>query len=557
LTRLAKNSTLYFLSAAILLLLIPGSLAAGTLFRPIQNYDSGGEALWVATGDIDGDGKLDLVVANYTGPGSTGSVGVLLGNGDGTFRPPVIYVGVYSPTSVAIADVNGDGVPDLVVTSDCNSNDCNSGLVGVLLGKGDGTFEAVANYGSGGYLPHSATVDDINGDGNEDLIMANACADSNNCADGGSLSVLLGNGDGTFQTAVSYDLGGADYAYADSVVVSDITKNGKLDLMAASGCAGTASCGNGSWVSVLLGNGDGTFGPPVNYISGGRGSYYADSVTVGDVNGDGIPDLLVANDDTTVGILFGNGDGTFQPVVLYESGGRGSFGPALIDVNGDGIPDLLLAAGCENLRKCNANYGGELCVLLGDGGGAFGQAKKYPLGLLSPQSMAIADLNGDGKPDIVVAGLNSSGGGGIGVLLGTARLYTTTVLNSNPNPSTYGQAVTLMATVSSAVPGGATGKVTFENGTKKLGAATLISGMAMLTTMKLPVGTLSLTAIYDGDSNSGKSTSPVLVQVVNPSVHEGEQCENAYHSLCSFSYIRSGILRVRQEAYLRSTEAAE
>jgi hypothetical protein len=161
----------------------------------------------LAVADVNGDGKPDLVLANNcaiggsTGcPEETGVVGVLLGNGDGTFQAAVAYgsggytAGGSGHGSVAVADVNGDGKPDLVVANECGNNrDCPAyGTVGVLLGNGDGTFQSAVAYGSGGYDANSVAVADVNGDGKPDLVVANLCGDNNpngNC--NGTVGVLL------------------------------------------------------------------------------------------------------------------------------------------------------------------------------------------------------------------------------------------------------------------------------------------------------------------------------------------------------------------------------
>ncbi len=290
-----------------------GNSSSGLNFAPAVAYDSGTQPFSVAMADVNGDGKPDLLVANsFACEGcNNGSVSVLLGIGDGTFQNPVTYGSRgYLTFSVAVADVNGDGKPDLLVT---NRNNGSVGSVGVLLGNGDGTFRGAVTDGSGGYQANSVAVADVNGDGKPDLLVANLCAEST-CAMNGTVGVLLGNGDGTFQTAVPYGSGGY---YADSVAVADVNGDGKLDLLVANACASSSNCANGGSVGVLLGNGDGTFQAAVTYGSGGE----ANLVAVADVNGDGKPDLLLANINNTVGVLLGNGDGTFRTVVTYDTGG--------------------------------------------------------------------------------------------------------------------------------------------------------------------------------------------------------------------------------------------
>jgi hypothetical protein len=448
---------------------------SGLNFAPAVAYGSGGYSPYsVAVADVNGDGRPDLLVANICLPGincaSGGTVGVLLGDGDGTFQTVVTYgTGAYYTLSLAVADVNGDGKPDLLVANQCVNYDdgCSgSGAVGVLLGNGDGTFQPAMTYASGGFYAQSVAVADVNGDGKPDLLVANECMDYN-CATNGTSGVLLGNGDGTFQPAMTYASGGF---YAQSVVVGDVNGDGKPDLLLANRCGSDKSCRTQGNVAVLLGNGDGTFQTAVIYASPGFGVW---SVAVGDVNGDGEPDLLVAIgcadtdcNNGAAGVLLGNGDGTFQPIVTYASGGGGAAGVAAADVNQDGKPDLLIANFCANENSCT--------------------------------------------------------NGAVGVLINTSLTLTTTALRSSQNPSSFGQTVTFTATVR-AQPGfdkgTPTGTVSFYDGTTDIGNSNLnSSGVATLTASTLSVGTHSITAAYNGDANFLPSTSPVLYQVVQGAI---------------------------------------
>jgi hypothetical protein len=262
-------------------------------------------------------------------------------------------------------------------------------------------------------------------------------------------------------------------------------------------------------LSVLLGNGDGTFQAAVSYRSGGTS---AASVAVADVNGDGRLDLLVANSgSSTVGVLLGDGDGTFQAASVYNSGGSSYSSNQVVvaDVDGDGKLDLVVA-----------NYGnGSVAALLGNGNGTFQSALSYSSGGSGPTSVAVKDVNGDGKPDVVVANINSNT---VGVLLNNTtrgKSATTTSLISSLNPSTYGQKVTWTATVTSSGSIMPTGTVRFKwqyfAETFTIGSATLNSGgVATLTKSNLNADAFPLTAVYVGDAANLGSTSPVLNQVV-------------------------------------------
>lgn len=504
-----------------LLLLVPASLNASGMFLPPQSYNSGGMfAFSVAAADLNGDGKVDLVVANqcYTGgpcnynEGDDAAVGVLLGNGDGTFQPTKTYFsGGGTAYSVAVADVNGDNTPDVLVANGCTGvGNCSSGTVGVLLGIGDGTFQAARAFGSGGFYPTSITVGDVNGDNKPDVILSD-----------GAVNVLLSNGDGSFQPAQSYSPGGVN---PEGTAIADVNGDGKVDLIVVNACDNGA-CDHGV-AGVLLGNGNGTFQAAHVYASGG---YVGVSIALQDVNGDGKADILMANQCISasncgmgsVSVLIGNGNGTFQAAQSYASGGFVAGDVAAIDVDGDSELDLVVSHACYTAPYgSNCPKGGDVGVLLGNGDGTFRKATVHPAGGNQSKSLAVADFDGDGRTDVVAVSSCFSRGpcpyGSVGVLLNAGRFPTTTTLKSSPNPSVKGQAVTLTAAVTSVGANPATGKVTFRASGISVGAATLIGGVAVLTKKNLAVGTLSITATYSGDTDSGKSKSPELTQVVTP-----------------------------------------
>jgi hypothetical protein len=294
-------------------------------FEPAVNYTSGGsEPTGIAMGDLNGDGSLDLVVANNAGGGGAGSIAILLGKGDGSFSAPVLYTAGTRPLGVAVADFNGDGKLDIAATNEGGSN------VSIFLGKGDGSFSAPVNYVVG-LAPFRVMAADFNRDGKIDLAVANQ--------NDNTLSILLGKGDGTFNSAVNYNAG----ASPDSIASGDLNGDGNLDLVVSD--AGSAS---GTTVGVLLGNGDGTFKPLVSYAAGNEPT----SVVLGDFNIDGKLDIVStdfssgaiggAGEGTAISLLLGNGDGTFQSPVQY-SVGIGPVNVVAADLNGDGSLDLVTA----------------------------------------------------------------------------------------------------------------------------------------------------------------------------------------------------------------------
>ena len=481
--------------------------AGNPLFLSVVTYDSGGVgAESVVVGDVNGDGKLDVMVTNAAGESNgDGSVGVLLGNGDGTFQPAVLYdSGGVDTGWLALADINGDGIPDLVVGNSYAPGTNGASSVGILLGKGDGTFQPVVTYPTGAAPVFSGialAVGDLNADGKPDIVVTTA----------GSLDVLMGNGDGTFQAPVTYSLGGF------GVAIADVNGDGIPDLVVGTGSEYKLSFTG--YLVVLLGKGDGTFSTPWLYESVAAIAY---NPMVADVNGDGIPDLLAVTSSTeeTVSVLLGRGEGLFRPPLSYSvSGLYGSYpvSLAVADLNGDGKPDLAVATT------------GGVGVLFGNGDGTFQTAVVYYSGggaswFLYPSAVAVADLNNDGKLDLVAAnaGVAYNSHGSVGVLLnnrqGPPYTPTTTALVSSVNPAKLNQSITYTATVTSQSGGAVTGTVTFLDARAYGGRPVAIQPLTgnhascSVSYSYSESGTHPITASYSGDAANSYSNSSTLLE---------------------------------------------
>jgi hypothetical protein len=425
-------------------------------FAAPRNFAVDGEGRSLATADLTGSGNSDLVVTGPDGgAGTSHTVSILLGNGDGTFqRARNVDVGP-SPYAVAIGDFNGDLIPDLAVThAGAFSSDFNT--VSILLGNGDGTFRAAGDL-QVGRDPRAIAVGDLRGDGMLDLVTANTSSNT--------VSVLLGNGDGTFQSAVDLPV------EPNPIAVSVVDLNGHLSIVTAN--VGVIGGDDGGSVSVLLGNGDGTFQSAVTLGLGNAGSRAEPrSLAVADLTGSGILDLVTANDSDdggTVSIFMGNGDGTFKSAVTYpvvHTGGdifvsnplavavgnfdgqqdlivsnvtlflpaRGSLSQLfLLSGNGDGTfgAPVAMDAGASpfamtvghfasdgNLDVAASNAaGGDVTVLLGNGDGTFNMAPDYPTGR-NPISLAQGDFKRDGVVDLVTANSNADS---VSVLIGNGN----------------------------------------------------------------------------------------------------------------------------------------
>jgi hypothetical protein len=298
-----------------------------------------------------------------------------------SFAPAVNHDVGTQPGSVAVADFRGNGKLDLAVANIYGNN------VSILLGNGDGTFQNAVNYDVGTH-PRGLAVGDFRGNGRLDL----AVVDRTNFGENGQVSILLGNGDGTFHSAVTYAAGGT----ADAIALGDFHGDGHIDLAVANYSDDT--------VSILRGNGDGTFASAVTYAAG-RGPT---SIAVGDFNEDGKPDLAVADrTDNTVSVLLNDGTGRFPSRVAYSAGTGPSFVVAA-DFNADHHLDLAVA------NRGNGTDHGNVSVLLGNGNGTFRSAVNYTAGTY-PWALAVGNFHGDGNTDLAVA---NKGSGTVSVLRG-------------------------------------------------------------------------------------------------------------------------------------------
>jgi hypothetical protein len=317
----------------------------------------------VVAADFNGDGKPDFAAASPFATTST-TLGVYLGNGDGTFQGQISTSVAQNTGAIAAADLNADGKADVAtVYTNCTENNttCLPGDVAVLIGNGDGTFQSAVEYTTG-LQPEYLTIGDFNGDGKPDLATSNLGSST--------ISILLNNGNGTFQTHVDYPTG----LSPTNIISGDFNGDGKLDLVTQTQTG----------ISLLLGNGDGTFRPHLDDTVAPTTGII--SLAAGDYNGDGKLDLaLTTPGGSQVLVLLGNGDGTFQtPITSAGSGGVLGVG----DFNGDGKPDLIITP----------QYAGSATVLLGNGDGTFRQP--IPV-FLAAGTAAVLDLNHDGIPDVV------------------------------------------------------------------------------------------------------------------------------------------------------------
>lgn len=484
-----------------ILLALSAAARAQFTAAPGSPFPAGTNPVSVAVGDFNGDGYPDLALANLNGTGVT----VLLGNGKGGFTaaPGSPFAAGNDPSFVAVGDFNGDGFPDLAVTN------LNGKSVTVLLGNGTGGFTtAPGSPFAVGSNPNFVAVADVNGDKYLDLVVSNAGDNT--------VTVLLGNGTGGFTAAP-----GGPFAVGGNpsfIAVGDFNGDRLPDLAIANLVSNN--------VTVLLGNGKGGFiaapGSPFADTAAPQGASAVQaspvSLAIGDFNGDGNPDLVIANEAANnITVLLGNGKGGFtaastSPIQV----GSEPVSVAIGDFNSDGNLDLAVV-----------NYSdGTVTVLLGNGQAGFATASgiPYKVGAL-PHSVAIGDFNGDGKPDLAVA---NEGGNTVTVLLNNFSGPVTVSAASGSAPvapgsivSIYGNRLASTGTSATTLPlpinlGGTSVNITFSNGTQA-SLPLFYAGPGQINAL-IPQSAVSGTAALTVFTASGSQSGPVIVTPTAPAL---------------------------------------
>jgi len=339
---------------------LSGGEGATGSFAASGTFSTGDSPSAMAMADLNGDGLTDLITADYLDD----QLSVFIGNGNGTFKAGQAYETGANPGRAAVADVNGDGAIDLI------SADVTGDQLGIFLGNGNGTFKSALTIAANN-SPYSILAEDLNGDGNVDLISSSTDSE---------LEVFLGNGNGTFKAARTY----SSDAGASSLLAVDINNDGNLDIVSPEY--------NSDRLSVFLGNGDGSLKHAQTYTTGDEPNF----VTAGDVNGDDIVDLISADYGADqISVFLGNGNGSFTAALTYATGDRPSEIVAS-DFDGNGVVDLV-----------TADYGSDqLSVFFGNGDGSFRIAQTYFTGS-GPYGIISTDIDGDGIADLVSADYGS------------------------------------------------------------------------------------------------------------------------------------------------------
>ena len=471
----------------------------GTFGSPAVTALDGTGPSFILPADFRNDGTEDLAVVNVV----SGSVTILLGNGNGTFQSPVDYPTVADPAGFAIADLNGDGYPDLAIPGQDSGG---NGVVSVLLGSKTGVFSAAVNYVTCDLAqykgvcqsPSGIGVGDFNGDGKPDLVVSDGCA--------GALFTLLGNGDGTFQL-LNAPAEAAGYPGTCTIAVGDFNGDGKLDVAMTQ----TAST-NYYDLDIFAGNGDGTFTRPVILGVGIAGiDASASDVTSADLNGNQFPDLILA---TSGGQL---GAAGYNAVTVLLNCGLACSNTVLTSAPAPSAFDQQITftatVGPGNAKATGTPSGSVIfqdvtaspMTTLGTAMLSAGTATLQYSGLTVGTHMISATYQGDSNFDQSTSPQ---------IAQTVTMAATTTTVMSSQDPSAPGQSVTFTVTVQPSSPVTPTGNaIMSDNGTTTV-SVQLSSGTATFTTSSLTAGTHSITFSYSGNSNFMPSTSPVLTQIV-------------------------------------------
>ncbi len=431
---------------------LPVAFPAPTTFT--SSLATANSSTAVATGDFNGDGKLDVVSLDYSS-----NLNVILGKGNGTFQTPIalnLADGNTAYYALAVGDFNGDHLLDVAVWAINNSP--GNTEVRIYLGNGTGSLTysgtyAAPNSSTFAAGPNSIVAADLNGDGKLDLVGS---------TNYNGIYVFLGNGDGTFQAPVNYGTG-TTAGCCSGVAVGDLNSDGKLDI--------ALSANDG--ISILLNTGSGEFGAATYYPSGVAGSATGDGIAIGDLNGDKLPDVVVTNENQGAIIFLNQGSGTFKESGTINGVPMGATdNVVLADINNDKKLDIILVDG-----------GGNVFTFYGKGTGVFTTGPAYPLqGPLfgGNYSIAVADFNGDGNLDL----LNTAGEGTSTVSLGrgdgtfqTNQLYAYTATEYANNIATADFNGDGFPDIAQSLGGGANGKIAINLGSSHgvLGAASLVT----------------------------------------------------------------------------------
>jgi hypothetical protein len=458
--------------------------AQSVQFYPASPVNTTLPPLYVLSADLNNDGFSDLVIVSGEGNGVPSSVYVFLGNGDGTFKPAASY-------SLGTAGSSTPGVPLLGQTRLTGPNlwdiiipMTSADVVNVLLGKGDGTFQAPTAYPTNP-APTAVSLGQFNFATLQDLVVTSQ-GNSSGSPPRSSVSVLPGHSDGTFGSPIVTPLAEAQ---PSSIVWADFNKDFNLDV----------AVGTATGIAVLLSTAEGIFQPETDYALPSP----IKALALSDFNNDHNPDLAAVHGNV-VSILLGKGDGTFQAPANFTVG-NGANAIVVFDFDGDGKLDLIVSNGTDDTFS----------VLPGNGDGSFQPAMTFPTPGLGPTSIQVTGFNSDGAPDVAVT---TSSGATIGTPGSTYILLnsrgTQGTLNTSSNPACVCEPVTFTAKVTPTFPGPTpTGQVAFYFDFYPMGNAALdATGTARITTgMGFTLPNI-IRASYLGDKNYDGLGFPAFIQ---------------------------------------------